>query len=152
MKCICFYWNFTVFSLWLSDFQGIGWNLPVIRQPFSYGTDVQSCSAVCTVALAKKTGSVELTSTVFMYLHHLYLHFGFVLTELFKSFSGPLTLGRQWKVSIFCWVLLSRNKWFQEGGQNVLMPLKAKDRPWHNDLGATDMFHICSSLKMFFGL
>lgn len=52
-----------------------------------------------------------------MYLHHLYLHFGFVLTELFKSLTGPLTLGRQWKVSIFCWVLLSENKWFQEGGK-----------------------------------
>lgn len=56
MTYICFYWN--LFPLSSNDFQATGWNLAIIHQPVNYGTNVQSFSAPCTVALAMKRGNV----------------------------------------------------------------------------------------------
>lgn len=76
---ICSYWDFTEFPLSSSDFQAAGWTLPIIHQPFNYGTDVQSCAAMWAVAPAMKTECWALchqyscTCVTFIYILVLYL-------------------------------------------------------------------------------
>lgn len=93
-----------------------------------------------------KQGVLNLQSSVFMYfiLHLLYLPFGFVLAELFKSLTGPLTLGRQWKVSIFCYVFLSGTKCFWGGKGKCFGISKDKIQAMICGLGATGMLQISS--------
>lgn len=144
MNYICFYWSYTIFPLSSNDFQVTGWNPPIIHQPFNYGTDAQSCSATCTVALATKTGSLEPCVITIHVLASPLFTFWFCAYRTLQKPHRPPHLGAAMESEYF---LLSTSVWEQvvpRGGGNVLVPLKAKDGPWVSGLGATGMFQICS--------
>ena len=144
MNYICFYWNLTVFPLSSSDFQATGWNLPMIHQPFNYGTDVQSCSVACTVALAMRTGECWALCHQYSCICITFIYISVLcLQNSSKASQAPSPWGGNGKwvcsAEYFC---LGTSGSKREG--NVWVPVKAKDGPWLSGLGATGMFQVCS--------
>lgn len=147
MTYICFYWN--LFPLSSNDFQATGWNLAIIHQPVNYGTNVQSFSAPCTVALEMKRGNVVPCVISIHVLASPVFTFWFSTYRTLQKPHRPPHLGVAMESEYF---LLRTSVWEQvvpRGGEVFLCLWGQRDQCFGSCRYISDMYHVKTLLLVY---